>query len=134
MFSHITVGVTDLARAGRFYDALLAPLGFNQRKPSPMVDRRLCAGSGEPPARILRPSPVHGAPAQAGNGNMVAFLAPDPGAVDAAYAAGMAAGARTKARPVPAPIMAPAITAPICAIRTATRCMWCTGAILRPEP
>lgn len=39
MFSHITAGVSDLARAGRFYDALREPLGLNQRPdaaPSPV--------------------------------------------------------------------------------------------------
>ena len=28
MFDHVSIGVRDLARAKRFYDAVLAPLGY----------------------------------------------------------------------------------------------------------
>ncbi len=35
MFSHITVGTRDLKRAGRFYDAVLAPLGHKRRSITP---------------------------------------------------------------------------------------------------
>jgi catechol 2,3-dioxygenase-like lactoylglutathione lyase family enzyme len=31
MFSHVTIGTTDLARAAAFYDAALAPLGIKAR-------------------------------------------------------------------------------------------------------
>ncbi|WP_332116161.1 VOC family protein [Azorhizobium caulinodans] len=104
MFSHITVGVTDLARAGRFYDALLAPLGFNQRKTEPDGGpEALCWIGANRLPEFFAHRPFNGAPAQAGNGNMVALLAPDPGAVDAAYAAGMAAGGTDEGPPGPRP-------------------------------
>jgi hypothetical protein len=35
MFSHVTVGVTDLDRAAAFYDAVLRPLGYFQRPVTP---------------------------------------------------------------------------------------------------
>ncbi|MGB3070636.1 MAG: VOC family protein, partial [Ottowia sp.] len=35
MFSHITVGTRDLERAGRFYDAVLLPLGLKRRIVTP---------------------------------------------------------------------------------------------------
>jgi len=35
MFSHVTVGVSDLDRAGSFYDALLVPLGLARRPVTP---------------------------------------------------------------------------------------------------
>lgn len=35
MFSHVTVGTRDLERAGRFYDAVLSPLGLRRRPVSP---------------------------------------------------------------------------------------------------
>ena len=38
MFSHITVGVSDLERAARFYDALLTPLGLSRRPVAPDDD------------------------------------------------------------------------------------------------
>lgn len=41
MFSHITVGVSDLDRAERFYDAPLAALG---------VERGLVTPDGGPPS------------------------------------------------------------------------------------
>jgi catechol 2,3-dioxygenase-like lactoylglutathione lyase family enzyme len=31
MFSHVTVGARDLERSGRFYDAVLVPLGLKRR-------------------------------------------------------------------------------------------------------
>ncbi len=31
MFDHVSIGVRDLARAGRFYDSALAPLGYTRR-------------------------------------------------------------------------------------------------------
>lgn len=35
MFSHITVGVSDLDKAAAFYDAILLPLGLKQRPVTP---------------------------------------------------------------------------------------------------
>src|SRR5690606_927608 len=94
MFSHVAVGADDLEAAGRFYDAVLAPLGLRQRAVAP---------DGGPPAlcwidparplpRFYVYRPFNRQPATPGNGSMVAFLAPSPEAVDAAYAAGIAAG------------------------------------------
>ena len=94
MLSHITVGARDLERAGRFYDAVLAPLGLK---------RRIVLPDGGPTAlcwvdahatlpRFYVYSPFNGEPATAGNGAMVAFVAPSPDAVDAAHAAGLARG------------------------------------------
>lgn len=94
MFSHITIGVTELARAGRFYDALLLPLG---------LVRRAVAPDGGPPSlcwarpdgalpRFYAYIPYDGGAASAGNGSMTAFLAPSQAAVDTAYAAAIEAG------------------------------------------
>ena len=35
MFSHITVGVSDLDAAAAFYDAILLPLGLQRREVTP---------------------------------------------------------------------------------------------------
>ncbi|MEQ1689105.1 MAG: VOC family protein [Sphingopyxis sp.] len=94
MFSHITVGVANLDRAGRFYDAVLIPLG---------LVRRAVASDGGPPSlcwarpdgglpRFYAYIPYGGGAASAGNGCMTAFLAPSQTAVAAAYAAGLAVG------------------------------------------
>ena len=48
-------------------------------------------------------SPFNGEPATAGNGAMVAFVAPSPDAVDAAHAAGLARGGSDEGPPGPRP-------------------------------
>lgn len=103
MFSHLTVGCSDLARASRFYDAVLLPLGLRQRPVTP--------DGGPPSACWISPHaalprfyvylPYDRQPASAGNGCMVAFLAPDPQAVDRAHAAGLAAGGSDEGPPGP---------------------------------
>lgn len=105
MFSHVTVGCNDLTLATRFYDAVLSPIGLKQRPVTP--------DGGPPSACWIDPQstlprfyvyiPFDGLPATIGNGSMVAFLAPSPAAVDAAYAAGMAAGGSSEGEPGPRP-------------------------------
>lgn len=100
MFSHVTVGVGDLERAGRFYDAVLAPLGIKQRAvelDGGPPSRCWVGGSFTP--RFYAYIPHDGRPATAGNGSMVAFLAPSEAAVDQAYAAGIAEGGRDEGPP-----------------------------------
>lgn len=105
MFSHVMVGARDLALMSAFYDAVLAPLGLTQRPTTPdggppgacwaHPDRRL--------PHFFVQAPYDGAPASAGNGAMLAFLAPDHAAVDAAHAAGLRAGGRDEGEPGPRP-------------------------------
>ncbi len=101
MFSHITVGTRDLERAGRFYDAVLLPLGLKRRVVTP---------DGGPLAfcwvssQALLPRfyvylPYDGEPATVGNGSMVAFLAPTPEAVSTAHAGGLAQGGTDEGAP-----------------------------------
>lgn len=105
MFSHVTVGTEDLERAGRFYDALLAPLGLRQRQVVPDGGPpSLCwIRPGEPLPRFLVYRPFNREPATAGNGVMVAFRAPSKEAVMEAYAAGLAAGGSDEGPPIPRP-------------------------------
>jgi len=94
MLSHVTVGVSELERSGRFYDAVLSPMGWVRRAVKP---------DGGPPSlcwhdpvtdfpRFFAYMPFDGAPCSAGNGSMTAFLAPSQEAVVAAYEAGLKAG------------------------------------------
>lgn len=103
MFSHITVGVSDLDRAGLFYDALMFPLGFARRPVLP---------DGGPPSLCWhRPSvslprfyayrPFDGQQCSHGNGSMVAFLAPSIDAVETAYAQAMRQGGAVEGAPGP---------------------------------
>lgn len=105
MFSHVTVGTRDLERAGRFYDAVLSPLGLRRRPVSPDGGpAALCwvAAHAALP-RFYVYTPYDGEPASAGNGAMTAFLAPSTGAVDAAHAAGLAHGGADAGAPGPRP-------------------------------
>jgi catechol 2,3-dioxygenase-like lactoylglutathione lyase family enzyme len=103
MFSHVTLGATDLKRSGAFYDALLAPIGLVRR---PVVqDGGPDALCWVEPSRTLPMFyvylPYDGAQASVGNGTMVAFLAPTERAVDEAYVAGLATGGSNEGPPGP---------------------------------
>jgi catechol 2,3-dioxygenase-like lactoylglutathione lyase family enzyme len=109
MFSHITLGVSDLERAGAFYDALLLPLGYPQR---PVAadggPASLCWHQpGAPHPRFYAYLPYDGQPCSAGNGTMVAFRAPSREAVDEGYAGAIAAGGANDGPPGPRPQYSP---------------------------
>jgi catechol 2,3-dioxygenase-like lactoylglutathione lyase family enzyme len=105
MFSHITVGTTDLERASAFYDAVLIPLGLRRRVVTP--DGGPAGSCWISPQQALPRfyvyMPFDRKLASVGNGSMVAFTAPSPAAVDAAYAAGLAAHGTGDGAPGPRP-------------------------------
>ena len=105
MFSHITIGTGDLARAVAFYDAALAPLGI-ERVPSKYGTWAAWRRPGEA-ATLWVGRPYDGRPAHRGNGWMAAFAAPSRGAVDAAHAAAVAAGGFDEGAPGLRPRFAP---------------------------
>lgn len=89
-FLYLTLGTNDLARAARFYDAALAPLGLVRRATEPTE-----LGYGLPDDRRSRlwiTLPFDGKPATIGNGSMPALIAPDQMAVKAFHAAAVAHG------------------------------------------
>jgi catechol 2,3-dioxygenase-like lactoylglutathione lyase family enzyme len=101
MFSHVTVGTRDIERAGRFYDAVLAPFGLQRRAVTPDGGpTALCWVSGQSPLpRFYVYSPFNGEAATVGNGSMVAFLASSREAVTEAYMGGMAHGGTDEGGP-----------------------------------
>ena len=104
MFSHVTIGANDLARAGRFYDAFLAPLGITR-----FFEREGLVGwqrAGEP-GRLFVGTPFNKQGATAGNGWMCAFVAPSREAVGAAHAAALANGGTDEGAPGLRPQYAP---------------------------
>jgi catechol 2,3-dioxygenase-like lactoylglutathione lyase family enzyme len=105
MFSHVTIGTTDLARAVTFYDAALAPLGI-ERVPSKYESWAAWRRPGEGPTLWVG-RPYDGQPASRGNGWMAAFAAPSRAAVDAAHAAALAAGGADEGAPGPRPHFTP---------------------------
>lgn len=97
MYSHMTVGVRDVAKALDFYGPVMRTLGLNLKfaesgwagwKP-PEADR---------PLFIIR-LPFNGEAATAGNGQMVAFQAGSRAVVDACHAAALAAGGTCEGAP-----------------------------------
>lgn len=99
MYSHICLGTNDFGRSFPFYEALCAELGLRLR----FKDLET-GGAAWQPADADRPllfltKPFDGGPAAAGNGQMVALLAPSRALVDRAHAAALAAGGRCEGPP-----------------------------------
>ena len=97
IFTHTCVGTNDLARAGRFYDAALAPLGISRL--GNFLEQGLAYGNRA--AEFLVLAPYDGSASSAGNGVTIGFKAPDRAAVTAFHAAGLAAGGRDAGAPGP---------------------------------
>jgi catechol 2,3-dioxygenase-like lactoylglutathione lyase family enzyme len=98
MIDHVSIGVSDLARARAFYDAVLSPLGYRR-----MFDVEDASGYGRGEPHPLKEQALpfwiaHNAEAPALNGH-VCFSAPYRGAVDAFHAAALAAGGRDNGKP-----------------------------------
>ncbi len=109
MFSHITVGVSDLDRAASFYDALLMPLGLVERPvvPDGGPASRCWHRPGISLPRFYAYLPFDGQPCSHGNGSMVAFLAPSIETVKRAYIEGMRQGGTDDGAPGPRPHYGP---------------------------
>jgi catechol 2,3-dioxygenase-like lactoylglutathione lyase family enzyme len=96
-FLYLTLGTNDLARAARFYDATLAPLGLIRRATEPTElgygladDRR---------TRLWITLPFNGKPATHGNGTMPALVGPTQQAVRDFHAAALAHGGSDEGAP-----------------------------------
>jgi catechol 2,3-dioxygenase-like lactoylglutathione lyase family enzyme len=94
MIDHTGIGVSDVARSARFYDAALAPLGLRRSIQLPPDDGRDGIGYGVdfPIFWIDRFHP-------AGVRQHVAFRAADRAVVDAFHAAAIAAGGTDNGAP-----------------------------------
>ena len=99
MLSHVHVGARDFERAFAFYAAILPILGW---KPRFREDGRDWAGwqpEGLDRPLFLVGRPFDGNPAEPGNGQMVALLAPSRAAVETFHAAALAAGGSCEGPP-----------------------------------
>ncbi len=96
MLSHLSFGVTDLARSAAFYDSALAALGYARVWSSGAAGIGYGpAGGGDKLAIFARPD---GARAP-GEGFHLAFAAPDRTAVDRFHAAALGLGGRDLGTP-----------------------------------
>jgi len=87
MFSHVMLGVSDLAASKKFYDALLGTLGIG-----PGVANRNRYFYRSPGGSFAITTPIDGQPASHGNGSTVGFVMQSPEQADAFHAAGVANG------------------------------------------
>jgi catechol 2,3-dioxygenase-like lactoylglutathione lyase family enzyme len=94
MLNHVSIGVRDVARAKRFYDAALEPLGYRSLSAS---DSSLGYGKSGVVLWIgLAERPV---PADEKSGLHFCFDAPSRASVDRFHAAALGAGGRDNGKP-----------------------------------
>ncbi|WJR75760.1 VOC family protein [Bradyrhizobium sp. NP1] len=94
MIDHISVAVSDLERAARFYEAALAPLGLAR-----LVTRPATIGFGKAYPEFwinLRPGMKR---VEEGSGTHICLRARSPEAVDAFHAAALGAGGASDGAP-----------------------------------
>ncbi len=96
MIGYVTLGTNDLARAAKFYDALLAEIGCKRGFES---DRSVSwsAGPGTPGLGVIKP--FDGKAAAPGNGAMVALAVESQAKVNALYAKAMELGGKDEGPP-----------------------------------
>ncbi|CAN5887531.1 VOC family protein [soil metagenome] len=96
LFSHITIGSNDVARAKAFYDGVCQALGLAR-----LADYPSAIAYGQPGGRpqlwILHPLDKNAA--SVGNGITLGLDAPDRPAVNAAHEAGLSGGGKDEGAP-----------------------------------
>lgn len=96
MIIHVCVGTSDLARGGKFYDALAAELGVGR---SGETEKAIYWGAPGQGVGIAITYPYDGKPATRGNGTMVTLGAKDRAQVDRLHAAALANGGTDEGPP-----------------------------------
>jgi len=104
MIHHVSLGVTDLARATAFYDAVLAPLGYRRTFE---VEGVAIAYGEKSPEFWIGGAVDSSRPVSAGNGTHVAFAAPSPEAISQFHAAALENGGVDEGAPGPRPEYGP---------------------------
>jgi len=90
MFDHVSIGVSDIPRAARFYDAVLMPLGYTR-----LSDGETSLGYGEKGVQLWLGATKKPVKADMESG----FVAPDRKAVDAFHAAALKTGGADNGKP-----------------------------------
>jgi catechol 2,3-dioxygenase-like lactoylglutathione lyase family enzyme len=94
MLDHVSIGVSDVAVAKRFYDAALAPLGY-----ACLSEDSASLGYGADAVSFWVNAADRPVPADGGSGLHFCFSAPTRGSVDAFHDAALAAGGRDNGGP-----------------------------------
>lgn len=94
MFDHISIGVRDVARTKRFYDAALKPLGF-----ACLSEGADSLGYGAGGVGLWIGASNKPVPADDASGLHFCFVAPTRASVDAFHAAALGAGGQSNGKP-----------------------------------
>ena len=94
MFDHVSIGVRDLKRARRFYDAALAPLGYTC-----LSESETSLGYGAKAVGLWIGPSTSPVPADEASYLHFCFAAPSRKAVDAFHAAALRTGGRDNGPP-----------------------------------
>ena len=95
VFTHVTVGTNDLAKARAFYDGVLKEIGLN--RVADLDEAGSIWGVDKPSFFVLKPA--NGSPATIGNGVTVSFEAPSRAAVQAFHKTALATGGTCEGQP-----------------------------------
>ena len=94
MFDHVSIGVRDIDRTRRFYDAALPPLGYKR-----LSDGASSLGYGSDAVAFWISAAEHPVPADVASGLHFCFAAPSRAGVDAFHKAALAAGGKDNGKP-----------------------------------
>lgn len=94
MFDHVSIGVADIARTRRFYDAALKPLGYTL-----LSDGESSLGYGAKAVSLWIGAAKKPVKPDMESGLHFCFEAPDRKAVDAFYAAALKTGGKDNGKP-----------------------------------
>jgi catechol 2,3-dioxygenase-like lactoylglutathione lyase family enzyme len=94
MLDHISIGVRDVTRARRFYDAALGPLGYTC-----LSESETMLGYGSDSVALWIGVAQRPVPADEGSGLHICFSAPTRQGVDAFHAASLVHGGRDNGKP-----------------------------------
>ncbi len=102
MLNHVSIGVRDIARTKRFYDAALKPLGYTC-----LSEGETSLGYGKDAVALWIAVAEHPVPADQKSGLHFCFDAPTQKSVAAFHAAALGAGGRDNGKPGVRPDYAP---------------------------
>ncbi len=94
MFDHISIGVRDIAKTKRFYDAVLQPLGYKC-----LSEGETSLGYGRDGVALWILAAEHPVPAHEKSGLHFCFTAPTRKSVDSFHAAALKSGGRNNGTP-----------------------------------
>lgn len=98
MFDHVSIGVRDIKAARRFYDGVLAPLGYRC-----LYEGGDSLGYGADAPQFWVSAATRPVPADLESGLHICFAAPDRAAVDAFHNAGLRGKGKDNGAPGPRP-------------------------------